>query len=111
MSIYCTFSLSTTIFGKPPGATCRSVKSTASQVEKAPMKSIFSLSVGLTNVWLSYECVRLGDEGLLGVSIALCIRAVPIRAELAAASARLGPERAAETLFGGSETARIVLGG
>jgi hypothetical protein len=42
----------------------------------------------------------LGDEGPLGVSIALCTRAMPIRAELAAASARLGPKRAAETLLG-----------
>ena len=42
----------------------------------------------------------MGDEGPLGVSIALCTRAVPIRAELAAASARLGPERVAETLLG-----------
>ena len=42
----------------------------------------------------------MGDEGPLGVSIALCTRAVPIRAELAAASARLGPERAADTLLG-----------
>jgi hypothetical protein len=44
--------------------------------------------------------VRLGDEGPLGASIALCTRAVPVRAELAAASARLEPERAAETLSG-----------
>ena len=42
----------------------------------------------------------MGDEGPLGVSIVLCTRAVPIRAELAAASARLGPERVAETLLG-----------
>ena len=42
----------------------------------------------------------MGDEGPLGVSIVLCTRAVPICAELAAASARLGPVRAAETLLG-----------
>ena len=36
----------------------------------------------------------MGDEGPSGVSIALCTRAVLIRTELAAASARLGPERA-----------------
>ena len=42
----------------------------------------------------------MGDEGPLGVSIVLCTRAVPIRAELAAATDRLGPERAAETLLG-----------
>ena len=36
----------------------------------------------------------MGDEGPLCVSIALYTRAVPIRAELAAASARLGSERA-----------------
>jgi hypothetical protein len=42
----------------------------------------------------------LGDEGPLGVSIVLCTRAVPICAELAAALARLGPERAAKTLLG-----------
>ena len=50
-------------------------------------------------VGLSQGCVRLGDEGPLGVSITLCTRAVPIRTDLAAASARLGPERAAETLL------------
>ena len=51
-------------------------------------------------IGLSQGCVRLGDEGPSGVWIVLCTRAVPIRAELAAASARLGPERAAETLLG-----------
>ena len=44
----------------------------------------------------------MGDEGPLGVLIALCTRAVPIRVELAAASARLGLERAEN----GSETAQ-----
>ena len=44
----------------------------------------------------------MGDEGPLGVSIALCTRAVPIYAKLAAASARLGSERAEN----GSETAQ-----
>jgi hypothetical protein len=51
-------------------------------------------------IGLSQRCVRLGDEGPLGVLIALCTRAVPIRAKLATALARLGPERAAKTLLG-----------
>ena len=42
----------------------------------------------------------MDDEGPLGVSIVLCNRAVPIRAELATTSVLLGPERPAETLLG-----------
>ena len=65
----------------------------------APKTTIIAPHGLCRGIGLSQGCVRLGDEGPLGASVALCTRAVPIRAELAAASARLGPERVAETLL------------